>query len=212
MPISTYADLQTEIQEWMDRNDIAGKVPTMISLAEANLNRELKTVETDAALVGIVGSRSIDISSLSFVEPIALKIKVIDQEYDVILRDPGSIDYSDISGEPGFYGFDGTNIVFNCPCDQVYPFRFRYQGRFALSDAAPTNRLLTEHPDVYLAASIVWGGLFTQDDRKISNWSAVLSEGLEKVKHTLAQAKRSTLVTDPMIASIGTPYWGWFPR
>ena len=213
MAISTYDELQTAIQEWMDRTDIAGNVVDMITLAEARLNRKLKMVETNAPLTGVVGSREIDISGLSIIEPITLKLNDNFREWDLTPQPNGNIDYGDSSARPSMWSIDGTNIVFDVPLDQPYTFRFRYQGRFALSDAAPTNWLLTHHPDAYLAASIVWGGLFTEDDRKISKWKGLLDEAMGEISSVLNQNKRGQLTVDPGLSVIGRRYpnmWGWW--
>lgn len=213
MAISTYDELQTAIQEWMDRTDIAGNVVDMITLAEARLNRKLKMVETNAPLTGVVGSREIDISGLSIIEPITLKLNDNFREWDLTPQPNGNIDYGDSSARPSMWSIDGTNIVFDVPLDQAYAFRFRYQGRFALSEAAPTNKLLEDNPDAYLAAGIVWGGLFTEDDRKIANWKGLLDEAISEISSIITQNKRAQLVVDPALGSIGRRnpnIWGWW--
>ena len=210
MAITDYSSLQQAIQDWMDRSDISGTVPDMIALAEAELNRELKAVETNVTLTGTAGSRTIDISAYSIVEPVTLKLNDGFREWDMVPRENGTFTYSDTSARPSIWSIDGTNIVFDVPLDQAYTFRFRYQGRFALSDSATTNKVLTEHPDLYMAASIVWGGLFTEDDRKISVWRGLLERVMPQVKSTLNQSKRGQLTVDPALGRIGTRWdWDW---
>lgn len=213
MAITDYSSLQQAIQDWMDRTDIAGTVPDMISLAEAELNREIGLIETNVTLTGTAGSRTIDISAYSIVEPVTLKLHDTFREWDMVPRENGTIDYGDTSARPSMWSIDGTDIVFDCPLDQNYDFRFRYRGRFALSDTAPTNKLLTDHPDLYMAASIVWGGLFTEDDRKISMWRGLLERVMPQVKSTLNQSRRGQLTVDPALARIGRynrNLWGWW--
>ena len=213
MAITNYEELQQAIQDWMDRTDIAGNVPDMISLAEAELNRELKVVETNVTLTGTTGSRSIDISAYSIVQPETLKLNDTFREWELTPRDNGTFTYIDSSARPSIWSIDGTTIVFDVPLDQDYTFRFRYQGRFALSGLVPTNKVLTDHPDLYMAASIVWGGLFTEDDRKISTWRGLLERVMPQVKSTLNQSKRGQLTVDPALGSIGRynrNLWGWW--
>jgi len=213
MAITNYTELQQAVQDWMDRTDIAGNVVDMITLAEARFNRKLKVVETNVTLTGSAGSRTIDIASYSIVQPVTLKLNDTFQEWDLVPRANGTFDYGDTSARPSVWSIDGDNIVFDVPLDQPYTFRFRYQGRFALSDAAPTNWLLTHHPDAYLAASIVWGGLFTEDDRKISTWKGLLDEAMGEISSVLNQNKRGQLTVDPGLSVIGRRYpnmWGWW--
>lgn len=210
MPIATYSDLQASVQTWMDRNDIVGEVQNMISLAEARLNRKLKVIESDASLTGVAGSRYIDVSSLSIMEFISLHITQENgNERIVIIRPVGAFDFLDTSSTPGYVGLDEGNLVFDAPLDQPYAFRLRYKGRFALSDTVTTNRLLQDHPDVYMAAAIVWGGLFTEDDRKIGTWKGILDEALPEVSSAFNDAKNSELTVDPMLALIGRRRLDW---
>lgn len=204
MAISTYSELKTAISDWMDRTDLTGNAADFITLAEARLNRKIDAVETDAALTGTVDSRNVDVSALSIIEPMAVFIAdtVGGDEREVTIKAPGTFAYNDTSGEPGFVALNGTNLVFNRPLDVAYSIRFRYRGRFALSDAAPTNDLLTNHPDVYLAACIMWGGIFIRDTSSVAGFKSLLDEFMVETSSHIAQGKRGTLSPDPALAAI----------
>lgn len=201
MPISNFTQLKQAVSDFMARADVLGNAADFIALGEAGLNRELNPVEVDQSLSGTIGSRTVDVSSLAMVEPIALFITLTNGEASMLPRAVGTFTYGDISGAPAIWGVDGKTIVFDRPCDQAYPFRLRYRQKFALSDAAPTNWLLTEHPDVYLAASIVWGGVFIQDGNYASSFKAVLDDTIPKVRGTIAQSKRGVLTVDPALSA-----------
>lgn len=198
MAITTYAQLQTAVGDWMARSDLSGSAADFITLAESRLNRELNPVETDTTLTGTVNSRRIDISSLSIVSPIALFL-VDGDEAQLTQKSDGTFPYDDTSGEPSLWALDGTYIDFDRPLDEAYTFRFRYRGRFALSDSTTTNWLLTNHPDVYLAAAIVWGGVFTEDATKIALYKSLLDEAIPSVRNIIARNKRGVLTVDPAI-------------
>ena len=207
MAITTYSELQTAITDYMARSDLTGNVEDFIALAEARLNRLLKMVETDTTLTGTAASRRIDISSLSLIQPIALFAVSNGDEVEISRKPDGSFAYDDTAGLPSFYGLDGTNIDFDRPLDQAYTFRFRYQGRFALSDAAPTNKLLTENPDVYLSASIVWGSIYIKDASQAAGFKSILDEFVTETKNILSQAKRGTLTVDPALVRVPNGHW-----
>lgn len=199
MAISTYAELKTAIANWMARSDLTGEVADFITLGEAALNRELPAVETDGTLTGVVDSRRIDISALSLVAPIALYIVISGDEELVTPKTDGTFAYLEASGRPTFWGLDGNYIDFDCPVDQAYSFRFRYRQRFALSDSATTNWLLTYHPDVYLAACLVWSGLFVRSSEVGSTFAEVLQAGIPQVRNIIAQRKRALATVDPAL-------------
>lgn len=204
MAISTYSELQTAITAFMIRNDLSAEAADWIALAEAELNREIPAVETDAALVAVVGSRDVSIASLSIVSPIALFLKDNGNEREVAPLADGNFAYSDTSGPPNVWAMDGTNINFDCPADQAYVLRLRYQQKFALSDASPTNWLLTNAPDVYLSASIVWGCLYTDNFDAGGSWKQMLGQGMAQVKNQLRRGRKSVLRVDPALQQLRT--------
>ncbi len=209
MAIANYNQLQQAVSTWMGRADVLGDATDFISLAEARLNRELNPVEVDASLVGTPGSRTIDISSLAMVEPIALFVEDTGGELRILPRAESTFPHMNIVGLPSIWAIDGASIDFNRPCDQAYNFRFRYNQRFGLSDAAPTNWLLTEHPDVYLAASLMWGGVFTKDGSYAASFKAVLDETIPTIRTAIARKKRGELTVDPALSSINHHRDGW---
>jgi hypothetical protein len=209
MAITNYTELQQAVSDWMARADVLGNATDFISLAEAWLNRELNPVEVDASLTGVLGSRAIDISSLAMVEPIALYLKDTGGELRLLPRAEGTFPHLDSIGKPAIWTIDGDSIGFNRPCDQAYDFRFRYKQKFTLSDSAATNWLLSEHPDVYLAASLMWGGVFTQDGNYAASFKAVLDDTIPSIRSAIAQKKRGELMVDPALSSISQRRHGW---
>lgn len=209
MAISTYSELKTAIADWMARSDVSGSAADFITLGEARLNRLLEVVATTTTLTGVVDSASISISALSMVEPQDLYVTDGNTEYFVAPRALGTFTTETISGLPGLWAIEGTNIKLDRPCDQAYSFRFVYQGRFALSDAAPTNEFLTNNPDLYMAASIVWGAVYTKDLQGGAMWKGMLDEFTAEVRSTIAQKKRSQLTADPALVGIGRDFTGW---
>jgi len=204
MSLDTYANLKTSILDWVTRNDLSGNVAEWVTLAEAKLNRELSAVETDATLTGIADSRSIDVSSYSIDRPIFLMLIDSDTSDEIELTKKDKIVRRTTADDPRYweYNKNAETIQFDTPLNEAYTFRLRYDQRFALSDSATTNWLLTNHPDVYLAACIVWGGLFTETMSSAASFNAVLQSELPMVRQQIGEAKRATLTTDPMLQQI----------
>lgn len=206
MTLANYSELQTEALDWMERAGQSGKAPTWIVLAEARLNREIGAVETDASLTGTVDSRTIDISSLSMVQPIALWLAETGlDERRVQLQANGTFAQLTTSGYPSQACITGDNLTFDCPLDQAYPFRLVYRQRFALSDNATTNWLLTNHPDVYLAATLMWGAGYDEAWANGQVWKSVLDEGIASVKSQIAANKRGVLRVDDGLMGYSRP-------
>lgn len=206
MAITTYAELQTAVLDFIVRTGQTANAPDWIALAEARLNRELGPVETDATLTGTASSRTIDISALSIVEPVGLWLAESGyDEIEVIQAPDGSFPYGVTTGKPTRYAIDGANINFSCPLDAAYPFRFRYRQRFALSGSVTTNWLLTYHPDAYVAASIVWGHAYNVNFEAAAPWEGVLDEAIPSIRRTIRRMKgRGRLMVDPALMAAGS--------
>jgi hypothetical protein len=202
MPLSNYTELQAAVLDWMERSGQTGQVADWITLAEARLNRELGPVETNASRTGTIGDRSLSISALSIVEPVALWIADPGTEDEQLVDQmaPANMAYVDSNGRPTQWCIDSeTNIKLNRPCDVEYAFRFRFRERFALATSS-TNWLLTNHPDVYLAASIVWGNAYNQDIGAASAWKSILDEAIPSIRNTIAKSRKGTLKVDPALS------------
>ncbi len=201
MSLANYSDLQTAVGDWMARSDLSGSAADLILLAEARLNREIPAVETDSTLTGTLDSRRIDISAESCVAPIALfLVESSGDERELLQKADGTFPYASSSGVPRYWAIDGTNIDFDCPLDDAYTFRFRFRQKFALATSS-TNWLLTEHPDVYLAAVIVWSGGFVRDTETMALFKGALDEGIQSVKHVIMEMNRGTLTVDPALGT-----------
>ena len=206
MALATYSDLTPSVASWLERSDMTAVIADCITLAEARLNRELGPVETDASLTGTVDSRALDISALSLVEPLQLWVAEpgSEDERRVDPQSSANMAYIDNPGPPRQWVMASTSALkLDRPCDQAYAFRFHYRQRFALSDSAPTNWLLTNHPDIYLAACLMWGAGYQEAFPNGAVWKGVLDEQLPQVAHTLAKQRKGTLRVDPGLAAIG---------
>ena len=209
MAITNYGELQAAINNWSERNESADRLKEFIALAESRLNRLLGAVELAAALTGAPGSRTISLASLGLERPIALWVTVFGTEHPVQLQAQATFPYTDISSQPEMAAVDGADLVFNRPLDQSYPFRLRYRQRFALSDVATTNWLLENNPDLYLAASMMWGAGYREDTAMGATWKAVLDEGIAEVRSQIAASKRGMSRVDPALSRMAGANSHW---
>jgi hypothetical protein len=213
MTISTYAQLKTAVETWRARatTEITTNAADFVTLAEAKLTRELplRMMWTNTTLTATAGSRELDLPA-TFVEDEWLKITTDDRFDEIRKRTADRMRYISSEGEPTEWCINGENIDLNRPAASAYTFSFRYRAKFALSDAAPTNWLLTHHPDIYLAAVLVWSGLLIKAD-DIGQWNALLMDGMAKLKTTDARAEGDVLTEiDPGLLParryVGYPY------
>lgn len=164
MAITTYAELQAAAANWLVRGDLTQRIPEFISLAEARLNRVLRTrlAETEVELTATVGVRTIELPA-GFTEPLRLWLARDGERLELPFLEASLIGGSSLRGAPGAWTVDGGAVRFDRPCDATYPVVLRMLKAFALSEAAPANALLTEAPDVYLFAALCEAGPFLRD-------------------------------------------------
>lgn len=205
--ITTYAELQDAIIRFPMRTgdaEFTADATTFIQLAESKLNRELalRVMEVDTGLTGTVGSRLMDLPA-DYVEPIALHLTTFDEWTELRPDVAGDMPLCMTNGIPDAWCVNGASIQLDTPCDQAHTFTFRYRKSFALSDDEPTNWLLTNHPDLYLAGSLFWGGGYMMAPAQATYWKAVLDEALGEVRWKESRSTLSTLRVDPALAGRG---------
>jgi hypothetical protein len=201
MSLSTYADLKAAIAGWnMGRPDLPSA--ELVTLAEARLNRDVKvrTAEADTPLAGVSGSRFIPLPT-GFLEPIAMFVTLDGQGRSELRFAPAAMETDPAAGLPQWWSIDGANVAFERPCDQAYAFTLRsLQQLMALSDASPTNWLLADAPDLYLAACNVEAALWLEDDEQALRWQARYDDALKAVNHQAHRSRaKATLSVDPAL-------------
>jgi len=213
MPFSNYGDLKTAITAWMDREDIEGSADDFVTLAEAGLNRELEALEVDTTLTGTASSREIDVSAYGVRDVVALFLVDQGREWPLLKQSDGDFPYTETAGKPTIWSMDQDTINFECPLDSAYSFRLRHTVKFDLEDDADTNWLLTNHPDVYLAASIAWGAKFVADDATLQRHAAPIDAFIRSINRQESRRNKGKLTVDPALVSIGRvrrDIWGSF--
>lgn len=203
-----YAKLKTEVTKFAMRAgdaEFEDSAETFIGLAEAALNRKLPLREmcVNASLTGVIGSREISLPS-DYFEPYAMWLTTYGDERELAPAIREQLPVCLSNSEPTAWAIDGSNIVFDCRCDRAHSFTFRYRKKFALSDSETTNWLLANHPDVYLAAALVWGGVFMRDTAEAAPWKMILDDAVNDLAWTEARSIAiAPLTVDAALATRG---------
>ena len=205
MAITTYGELQAAAATWLVRADLAQRIPEFIALAEARLNRVLRArlAESDVALTATPGSRTVALPA-GFAEPLALWITQGAERLALRFVEPSLMPVTSLSGRPCAWAVDGASLAFDRPCDQAYALTLRMLAKFALSDAAPTNALLTDYPDAYLFATLCEAAPFLRDAELSATYEARLTRALAEINSKDARARAPrTLTTELTPAFVG---------
>ena len=204
MAITTYSELQSAAATWLVRGDLTARIPEFIRLAEARLNRVLRTrlSEADVELSATVGQRATPLPA-GFTEPLRLWLAGPCERTEVPFVEASLIGASSLRGRPCAWTVDGSTLAFDRPCDQAYDLTLRMLKAFALSDGAPTNALLSGFPDLYLFATLCEAAPFLRDEELARTYEGRLAQALLEANRQEARSRAPGRLTTELPALIG---------
>jgi hypothetical protein len=182
MALTTYAELKTSIGDWLNRSDLTSVIPDFISLAEAQVERTLRTrqmiVRANASFDAQYGAVPSD-----FLEAKSLKLTSTNPQTPLQFLSIDALDNEmtkyTASGKPKFFGVVGGQFRIVPTPDANYTTELTYYAKLAkLSTSNTTNWLLTSNPDIYLYGSLLQAAPYLQDDARIQTWAALYERAL----------------------------------
>ena len=193
MALTTYAELKTSVGDWLNRSDLTTAIPDFISLAEAQIERSLRTRQM---IKRSTASLSTEYSAVpdDFLEAKTFKLDTnppTPMQFETIdSMDNLSTVYT-ASGKPAYFSVVGGQFRFVPTPDTTYTGELTYYAKLSkLSASNTTNWLLTAAPDIYLYGALMQAAPYLQDDARITVWAALYKNGLEELK--LADDRSST--------------------
>ena len=202
MALTSYADLKAAIGTWnVNRADLPAA--DLVALAEARLNRDLRlrTMQAEQPLTATIGSRYVALPT-GFLEPLGLWINQGGGRCALRFV-AADMETSGAAGQPRRWTVDGANLAFERPCDQAYSLTLRMLQGFALSDLSPTNWLLANDPDAYLAAANIEAALWLMDDEQATRWQARYADALGSIN--IREARSGSMTTLDLDAGLAPP-------
>jgi len=185
MAITNYSELKSAIADWLDRTDLTDQIPDFITLAEARHKRDFKIRRMETRVTAdtiadteyytlpeqYVAMRNIQLNtnpktSLEYLTP---------EQMDRIYAGSNK-------GKPKAYTIIGNDIQLRPLPDSVYEIEMLYYKYFTpLSDSAPTNDMLTYHPDAYLYGALVEAEPYLQNDKRLQTWSSLYDRAKQDI-------------------------------
>lgn len=191
--ITSYATLQTAVSDWLDQDDLTGGMSTFVQSAEASLRRDgraRRLVSEDFPV-----DRDIEFLPPRFAALDAIYLSVFGRKSSlkVLSLDALAGVGTDTAGQPEYVALTGEGTIKFSPApDQLYDYTMSYWQTFpSLSDEEPQNWLLTDHPDIYLYATLAETAPFLYDDARVPVWEAALESRLESLGRDNQRARYS---------------------
>lgn len=188
MALTTYTELKASLADWLNRSDLTAAIPDFISLAEAQIERQLRTRQMIVrATASFAAAAEYGTTPDDFLETKSIKLQtnpVTPLTFQTIdaLDELSNTTYLS-SGKPLYFTVVGSQFRLLPIPDAAYTAELVYYAKLTkLSVSVATNFLLTQAPDVYLYGSLLQAAPYLQDDARITVWSSLYLAGLEQLQ------------------------------
>lgn len=202
MALSTNADLQAAIADWLNRSDLSAQIPDFLTLAQLKINRRLSIVEQEilTEITPVAQATTL---------PVGTKFVVSVSDSNGRRVEPVSmseiLDYAALSGSVTRYSVSGDKIYFapTPASDNTDAFSVLYSADKDLNGGDSGPVLLQ---DIYLNAALQEAYVYLKDDGRVNYFKQMVDEGIANV-----QARRSkqgigrARIKDESIAANGGP-------
>ena len=195
MSITTYAELKTAIADFLDRDDLAPKAGTFISMAEAEIARELRHWRQEKRVTTNVDEQYENLPTDW------LRINSVQHTGGGLISSVSATEMqrlranSPTSGKPRSMRLTANQIELYPVPDQSYEIQMAYLAKTpALTDAAPSNWLLEYAPDVLLYGALKHSAPYLGEDNRLAVWGSLYASGIE----ALNSETESAIVSGPL--------------
>jgi hypothetical protein len=190
MAITTYAELQTAITNWSHRADLASLLPDFIVLAEAKLNRNLRTrnMETTTTLTPTAGVCTLPTDFLEIRRVYINSSVPIELEY--MNPETFYLNYPITAGSSKYFTIEGDSLLL-ANRSNATALSLLYYKKIPDLATNSTNWLLTSHPDLYLAGAMAELSDFIKDRSGVELWNGKATAILESLKSSDKHGKFS---------------------
>jgi len=199
MAIGTYAELKTAVSNWAKRSDTAftDRVDEFLDLAEAYLNRKLRTLDMEASttIATVDGTSTVNLPS-DFLQGKVLYLAGGLGEVELVAPSVIARTYLGISeGQPKAAAlYPGNKLQLGPTPDGVYTLNLTYYQKIpALSGSQTTNWLLTKWPDLYLQACLYEAHNFLMDSARAGEARILRDSLMLEVQKSDKESKGSAI-------------------
>lgn len=197
MAIGTYAQLQSAIADYLNRDDLTAVLPSFVTLAEAKFNRELRTRDM---MVRAQATSSNEYVSLpdDFLQHYSLELDTASAAPPINYVGPQEAkilkSQHPTAGTTFYYTMiDGAFQIIPAPTENLDLKMVYYAQIPALSNSNTTNWLLTKSPDLYLYSAMLEASPYLKDDERVQLWAAARSQVLDAMNIESERAMRSSI-------------------
>jgi hypothetical protein len=183
MAIANYTDLKAAVASWLNRSDLTAVIPDFITLAESDIERDLRAATTREALT--LNSAAVSLpATCEELRSVRLNTTVYQQALEIVTPEHLA-DYRQVwagaTARPQ-WGSVVNGVLLLAPTpDQSYTAEIVYfTALIPLSGAVATNIVLPSAPDIYLYGALKHAEVYLEHDEKAMVYQTLFDAAIEK--------------------------------
>jgi hypothetical protein len=183
MAIGNFGELAAAVAGWLARDDLAGRIPSFIALAEAAFNREfrVRAMEQRATTATVAGQQYY-----------AWPGDLLEVRYIRLLGDPPAVltylspaqfaAREAEAGRPRFWSDIQAALALSPVPASGATVEIDYFRRLDLEAAGTDgNWLIGRHPDIYLYGTLMQAEPYLMNDPRAQTWAQLLNAAVEQM-------------------------------
>lgn len=202
MALSTNADLQAAIADWLNRSDLSAQIPDFLTLAQLKINRRLSIVEQEilTEITPVAQATTLPVGTkfvISVSDSKGRRVEAVSMSE--------LLDYAAEGGSVTRYTVSGDKIYFapTPASDNTDAFSVLYSADKDLNGGDNGPVLLQ---DIYLNAALQEAYVYLKDDGRVNYFKQMVDEGIANVQARRAkQGIGRARIKDESIAANGGP-------
>ena len=185
MSLSTYADLQASVANWLHRSDLTAIIPDLVTIAEMRMNSDIIARDMEV---------TVNLTTVPNVKTLAMPTDVTETRRLVLTsQDPKrvltyiapenlTVEYPySTTGIPEVFTVIGNNFEFGPTPDNAYTLEYVYRQRITPLATTGTNWLMTKWPHVYLYATLCAAAPYLGQDQRVAVWEDSYQKAVQDI-------------------------------
>ena len=196
MAISTYAELQTAVSNWLNRDDLTAVIPDFIALTEADMQRRVRHWRMEKRATASFDAQFSEVPN-DWLDTIKLSVSTATGPQEVALVSHADMadlrrTTNDQGGTPQFYSMSaGQFELFPTPSEATTGTLLYVAQIDALSNSNTSNWILDRFPDAYLYGALQHSAPYLSDDQRIAIWGALYQSTIDAINADSENSKYS---------------------
>ena len=182
----TYAELKTNIANFLNRSDLTNQLDFFIDATEAEFNRRLRVKDMIKRATATADAQYISLPT-DWLE--AINVQIDSNEFTPLFQQSiESLDVyrksiNNIGNQPVYYALVDNTIELAPTPDTSYTLQLTYYGTIdALSDSNTTNFISTGYPDAYLYGALKHASIYLMEDDRVALFTQQFEKALEEMR------------------------------